>query len=190
MGQQVHTKDKLVLLKDPLLLTSQQLVYLEGKAVQKTQQEWQDSNTGIKVTLTKEQKEHILNIKNQILKPQGQPLTPAEIIEKDIIKFSKHGHERLIERYTEQPPQFLTLHEAVTEILQLLIDSNHVKDTCEWKGYEYLSYNFTTFNSINEFVEVVVNITGGHLMIVITIFKSERANELVNRLIKQYSRSI
>lgn len=177
----VRVKDKtLSIEEDNIVLHSHQVRAIRTAARRKTEIEWLNSRSGVKVTLTAGQQIQILNVKDQIFHYLSPNKSPKEILRKTgSIGFAIHAFDRIlerVERFSEEEIDEMKKDttpviidpDTLEKIIEALIHSQKVFHKAEWNGFPYLNYTFLCYLGDRE-LDVVVNFDAKVLIITIVV---------------------
>lgn len=181
---EVVVKDGTVLLKeDSIKLFKDQIEEITKYSQQLTGEEWRKSVSGIKVKLSKYQREELVNIKDKIVHLLSPAKKPREILsQRANFGFSKHALKRVLSRIEgltdaeiaqiDGEKYYFAVHpETLEKIVQALIDSKEVEEYAEWKAYPYLNFNYIcTFDSKE--IKITVNFQQGIFIITLIVIKN------------------
>lgn len=180
----IKVKDGLVLLEDNSIpLYQYQINQIKKHAVKRTKKGWLSTrNPGIKIQLSFEQREQLVEVKNKIITFLSPAKDPKIILSKrNGISFSKHSTLRILDRIERLTPEEIealgktdylyAIHpETLEKIVESLINSNTADSYAEWKGYPYLNYSFLCSYDDRE-IRITVNLENGILLITLIVDK-------------------
>ncbi len=157
--------------EDIIVLSKSQIQEILDVSHTKTDKEWIEAKQGVKITLSEEQMEDVLKVKNEIV----EGLNAKDLIESDFIDMLPHAMKRAIERLegleAKAPYHLAMRRETYEKIAQALIDSDMLDRKAEWKGGEYLRYNFKSKVDDND---LTISISFEDTMLVITVIVTNK----------------
>lgn len=178
----IPVKGKSIWLKeDSIALFPYQIKMIKKHSKYKTEGQWLSLNKGIKIPLTKEQREGIILAKDNIINILSSSRDPKALLQINHgFGFTDHAFSRVltrIERFSEEEfnllgenYKFTINQETLEKITQSLIDSKEAKEFAEWKGYPYLNFGLNCKYDDRD-VDIIVNFEIGILIITMIVVK-------------------
>lgn len=183
----IYTKNRrnvVVVREDTIQLHEFQKRQMQNGARLKSLRDWHRSPFGVKVTLTPDQQNDLIAVKDAIFTALSSTKNPKEILwhQSRAFQFTPHAFKRIlerVERLTEEEIEILgTPHSAYPvepETLENLVEalgcSKVVRIKAEWKVYEpFINFSFIC-ELENRQVEMVVNFENGILIVTLFIKK-------------------
>ena len=161
----IPLKNENIIFDDVISLEREQLNSIISGSIKKTGTEWRQQEKGINILLTSDQKNDVLDFKNQVI----AGLTAQELYENDYLDVQPHARKRINYRLENHDPDVPLTKEMIIKLAQAIIDAPKVVKA-EWKGRPNLSY---TFQSIYNNKSVKIALAFTNTIIVITVIDSE-----------------
>lgn len=146
----IQTKNGNIVFLDVIALNEDQQIHLSSSCTQCTLQEWRVRETGIKIALTFNQRNLILQYKNNLLCCKNE----KAILGEGLIIFTVHSQERMAIRIDNRDKSKPPKPETVLLVVKLVSESQDVDEEAEWKGYHNLAYTL-----IHQVIRVTFKVT-------------------------------
>lgn len=161
-----------VLFDDVIVLNSIQKGKIVSTARKYKREELTNAKTGVKVSLTSDQKDKIVVAKERIVSDRS----PLELHEKQIVEFTDHSIDRIIKRYKGN------LIECYLAMIDKVKKSREINDLAEWKGYSSLAYTFLHTADLNLDKIVVTFVRSGDNIRIVTVMNDVEVDSMDFRL--------
>ena len=161
-----------VLFDDVIVLNSIQKGKIVSTARKYKREEITNAKTGLKVSLTSNQKDEIVVAKERIVSDKS----PLDLHEKQIVEFTEHSIDRIIKRYKGN------LTECYLVMIDMVKKSKEINELAEWKGYSSLAYTFLHTANLNLDKIVVAFVRNGDHIRIVTVMNDVEVDSMDYRL--------
>jgi hypothetical protein len=178
----IKMKNKKITFEDIIDLTDEQQETIKEYAKNFNSKEILDSESGVKIELENYQREIVLAQKNSLLGVKDE----TALLTKGTITFTKHAKARIAVRVckfdTQQEPSL----DSILLIIRLVIDSEVVDKSAEWKGRNNLVFTLIHSYLHEEFkVSVSFENRGSEILKVITV-TNDHIDQLYTKLLDNH----